>query len=203
MIINAALAAHERFICYILERIEEFMFGIGLPEMILILALALIVVGPDKLPELARSIAKGVLELKKTVSTLKEEFADENPFDSVKPELEEVASSLKDQLGEQTPDGWDKILEDDPLKPNEVMDPLEAAPADALTESDAGDTASTAGENTDPAEPIDQEQESGQGSETEPGPSGPDSKTEPAAETEDQQPAGDADGETPVDKTAT
>ena len=179
------------------------MFGIGLPEMILILALALIVVGPDKLPELARSIAKGVLELKKTVSTLKEEFADENPFDSVKPELEEVASSLKDQLGEQTPDGWDKILEDDPLKPNEVMDPLEAAPADALTESDAGDTASTAGENTDPAEPIDQEQESGQGSETEPGPSGPDSETEPAVETEDQQPAGDADGETPVDKTAT
>ncbi|NOR26074.1 MAG: preprotein translocase subunit TatB, partial [Desulforhopalus sp.] len=27
------------------------MFGIGLPEMILILALALIVVGPDKLPD--------------------------------------------------------------------------------------------------------------------------------------------------------
>ena len=48
------------------------MFGIGLPEMILILALALIVVGPDKLPELARSVAKGVLELKKTVSSLKE-----------------------------------------------------------------------------------------------------------------------------------
>jgi len=88
------------------------MFGIGLPEMILIMALALIVVGPDKLPELARSIAKGVLELKKTVSTLKEDFADENPFESVKPELEEVASSLKDQLGEVSSDGWDGIIED-------------------------------------------------------------------------------------------
>jgi sec-independent protein translocase protein TatB len=88
------------------------MFGIGLPEMILIMALALIVVGPDKLPELARSIAKGVLELKKTVSTLKEDFADENLFDSVKPELEEVANSLKDQLGEATSDGWDGIIED-------------------------------------------------------------------------------------------
>ena len=87
------------------------MFGIGLPEMILIMALALIVVGPDKLPELARSIAKGVLELKKTVSTLKEDFADENPFESVKPELEEVASSLKDQLGEVSSDGWDGIIE--------------------------------------------------------------------------------------------
>ena len=41
------------------------MFGIGLPEMILILALALIVVGPDKLPDLARSLAKGLWSLKK------------------------------------------------------------------------------------------------------------------------------------------
>ena len=71
------------------------MFGIGLPEMILILALALIVVGPDKLPELARSVAKGVLELKKTVSALKEDLADENPFDAVKPELEETARHLE------------------------------------------------------------------------------------------------------------
>ena len=89
------------------------MFGIGLPEMILIMALALIVVGPDKLPELARSIAKGVLELKKTVSSLKEDFAEENPFDSVKPELEEVASSLKNRLGDASPDGWDGIIDAD------------------------------------------------------------------------------------------
>ncbi len=82
------------------------MFGIGLPEMILIMALALIVVGPDKLPDLARSVAKGVLELKKTVSALKEDFAEENPFDSVKPELEEAADSIKKQLGEATPDDY-------------------------------------------------------------------------------------------------
>ena len=44
------------------------MFGIGLPEMIVILAVALIVVGPDKLPDMARSVAKWVLELKKTVN---------------------------------------------------------------------------------------------------------------------------------------
>ena len=88
------------------------MFGIGLPEMILILALALLVVGPDKLPELARSIAKGVLELKKTVSTLKEEFASENPLDSVKPELEEMAGSIKKQLGDTGSDGWETIIDD-------------------------------------------------------------------------------------------
>ena len=88
------------------------MFGIGLPEMILIMALALIVVGPDKLPELARSVAKGILELKKTVSALKEDFADENPFDAVKPELEEAADSIKKQLGEATPEGFTGIVKD-------------------------------------------------------------------------------------------
>lgn len=98
------------------------MFGIGLPEMILILALALIVVGPDKLPELARSVAKGVLELKKTVSTLKEDLAEDNPFDSVKPELEEAADSIKKQLGEATPDGFSGIVKDLEEGIQEVID---------------------------------------------------------------------------------
>ncbi len=83
------------------------MFGIGLPEMILILALALIVVGPDKLPELARSIAKGVMELKKTAEGLKESFSEEgNPFDEIKPELEDTAKSLQDNLLESTTYSW-------------------------------------------------------------------------------------------------
>ena len=53
------------------------MFGIGLPELILIMALALIVVGPDKLPGLARTMAKHLTELKKTANALKENFQDE------------------------------------------------------------------------------------------------------------------------------
>lgn len=53
------------------------MFGIGLPELILIMALALIVVGPDKLPDLAKSIAKQILELKKTANSLKDSLQEE------------------------------------------------------------------------------------------------------------------------------
>jgi len=54
------------------------MFGIGFPELILIMAVALIVVGPEKLPELAKALGKGIVELKKAASSLKESFEDEN-----------------------------------------------------------------------------------------------------------------------------
>ncbi len=50
------------------------MFGIGLPELFLILALALIVLGPDKLPETARKIAKIVGDLRRTTEEFKREL---------------------------------------------------------------------------------------------------------------------------------
>lgn len=69
------------------------MFGIGLPEMILILALALIVVGPDKLPDLARSMAKGIMELKKTAEALKKNLTEDGTLDSLKPDLTNLLES--------------------------------------------------------------------------------------------------------------
>ena len=112
------------------------MFGIGLPEMILILALALIVVGPDKLPELARSVAKGVLELKKTVSSLKENLADENPFDAVKPELEEAAKSLKEKLGDPIANEWKGILPDEGVNPLDTDEQNTVIERELLSEKD-------------------------------------------------------------------
>ncbi len=41
------------------------MFGIGLPELLIILIVVLIVFGPKKLPDLAKSLGKGMAEFKK------------------------------------------------------------------------------------------------------------------------------------------
>lgn len=50
------------------------MFGIGMPELLLILALALIVLGPKKLPELARALGKGMAEFRRATDDLKNEL---------------------------------------------------------------------------------------------------------------------------------
>lgn len=53
------------------------MFGnIGPWELILILLIALIVVGPSKLPDVARSLGKGLSEFKKVTSGVRKEFED-------------------------------------------------------------------------------------------------------------------------------
>jgi len=53
------------------------MFGsIGPWELILILAVALIVVGPGKLPEAARSMGKAAREFKKATSGVQQQFVD-------------------------------------------------------------------------------------------------------------------------------
>lgn len=74
------------------------MFGIGLPELILIMAVALIVVGPEKLPELAKTLARQVIELKRAANALKDSLND----DEGKPAWEQVTPE-RPQIAEFTP----------------------------------------------------------------------------------------------------
>lgn len=75
------------------------MFGIGFPEMIVILIVALLVVGPDKLPELAKSLAKGVNELRSAMNQIKESLHEETKvITSVQDDLRKTAGQMKDGL---------------------------------------------------------------------------------------------------------
>ena len=59
------------------------MFGIGMPEMLVILAVALIVIGPSRLPEIARSIGRGYAEFTRSMRDVQRGFHDmsENAFE--------------------------------------------------------------------------------------------------------------------------
>jgi len=106
------------------------MFGIGLPELILIMAVALIVVGPEKLPELAKALGKGIVELKKAASSLKESFEEED---------------------EDRP-AWNQ--QDMDLHPNKLLEAYNSLPEDAMPEKPAAPPAEEPGTDAGETPPV-------------------------------------------------
>ncbi len=70
------------------------MFGIGMPELLLILAVALIVIGPKKLPDLARAIGRGLAEFKKATDELKHTLHEETRVSETKEQTNDAAKKL-------------------------------------------------------------------------------------------------------------
>jgi sec-independent protein translocase protein TatA len=69
------------------------MGSLGMQEIIVIFVLALIVFGPRKLPELGKTLGKGLAEFKKASNELKATWEEEVRLDK---EKEEMSKILKD-----------------------------------------------------------------------------------------------------------
>ena len=77
------------------------MFGIGLPEMIIIMVIALIVIGPSKLPELARALGKGMAEFRKATQEIKDSLDIDEDFQAVKNDLADTVSGIEHTISSQ------------------------------------------------------------------------------------------------------
>lgn len=81
------------------------MFGIGMPELLIILVVALIVVGPKKLPDMAKGLGKGLSQFRKAADEIKEEFSEHETYQ----DLKGLNKSFRDTLDEVNPR---KLLDD-------------------------------------------------------------------------------------------
>ena len=82
------------------------MFGIGMPEMLLILAIALIVIGPKKLPDLAKSIGRAMGEFKKATGEIKQSMEANADFREVKDSFNEIKDDIKESISLDTIDSY-------------------------------------------------------------------------------------------------
>jgi len=112
------------------------MFGIGTGELLLLLVIALLVLGPERMPKLARDIGKTVGDLRRTSDELRQEFMNaDRALDVVARRGERAAAIAEANTDEAAPGA--------PVAP--------VAPGAPLDEADA--TAAPAGAPTEMPEP--------------------------------------------------
>jgi sec-independent protein translocase protein TatB len=108
------------------------MFGIGMPEFILLMAIALIVIGPKKLPDLAKALGRALGEFKKATSDLKDSLDIDAPLSDVKRSFNDLNKNL-------TKDLYKKTLEDatpEKQAAPTAQVPPESGPDKSLNEAD-------------------------------------------------------------------
>jgi len=79
------------------------MFGIGMTELMVILVIGLLVIGPKKLPELARSLGKGLAEFRRASTEMRREFLEVADEVRIDPPPQKPAETDPEKAGETKP----------------------------------------------------------------------------------------------------
>ena len=102
------------------------MFGLGMPEILMILAIALIVIGPKKLPDLAKTLGRAMGEFKRSAQDFKQSLDVET---TVKDMTDIESITKKDNTDDNTTsmvkdDSDSKDSADTDIPGNNIDDPL-------------------------------------------------------------------------------
>jgi len=116
------------------------MGQLGFSEMLIIFVVALLVFGPKKLPELGKSLGKGLREFRKATNELKSTWEDqvrdiETPLNDVKKDINSVGQDLKSDLYNS-------------------VDPEPSVPPPSSTEAPENATKAAAADSTVPKEHV-------------------------------------------------
>ena len=118
------------------------MFGIGMPEMILILAVALIVIGPKKLPDLAKSLGRAFGEFKKATNDLKSSLELDSEYHEVTKTFDSAADDIESSAENPVNDTEtsDSIADDIKPSTDDPVDDTETSQTDSTPRKDQVDT---------------------------------------------------------------
>jgi len=118
---------------YIVREGEKMFGSIGPWEIVLIMAVALIVVGPGKLPDVARSVGKAASEFKRATSGVQKDFMDAMKEEQ-KPAVAKTETIIETAQSSNS-DFVAKIVENDSQTDSEAA-PSESEPAAENTKAE-------------------------------------------------------------------
>jgi len=111
------------------------MFDIGLPELLLVSIVALLVIGPEKLPETIRTVSLWIGRIRRGLSNIKMEIENEIGADDIRQQLhnESIMKELettRDQLNQGIKEAEEGILD---IK-NGIQQPNQTPPESTVSD---------------------------------------------------------------------
>jgi TatA/E family protein of Tat protein translocase len=129
------------------------MFGMGMPEILLILAIALIVLGPKKLPEIAKSLGRGIAEFKRATSDFKQSMEVDNDFKEAKEALHEIKTDVEQSVRNTMAQGAATVSDENDAAPEKAAQHVSEKDVEKSLQESAEDESQHQAEKAEQEEP--------------------------------------------------